>query len=33
MGETIQDHHTSVGRPICNLSFADDIDLMAGTNS
>lgn len=33
MGETLQDHHTSVGRPICNLSFADDIDLMAGTNS
>ena len=29
------DHHTSIpigGRPICNLSFADDIDLMDGGN-
>jgi len=34
MQETLQNHHTSItigGRPICNLRFADDIDLMAGT--
>ena len=33
---TLQDHHTSItinGRPICNLRFADDIDLMGGSNS
>jgi hypothetical protein len=33
MQETLQDHHTSIsigGRPICNLRFADDIDLMGG---
>ncbi|PIK48870.1 putative melanophilin [Apostichopus japonicus] len=30
MQETLQDHHSSIsigGRPICNLRFADDIDL------
>ena len=35
MIETLHDHHTSIsigGRPICNLRFADDIDLMAGSN-
>ena len=35
MQETLADYHTSIsigGRPICNLRFADDIDLMAGTN-
>ena len=35
MLETLENHHTSIsigGRPICNLRFADDIDLMAGTN-
>ena len=33
--ETLHDHHTSVstgGRLICNLRFADDIDLMGGSN-
>ena len=33
--ETLHDHHTSIsigGRPICNLRFADDIDLMGGSN-
>ncbi len=33
MQEALQDHHTSIsigGRPICNLRFADDIDLMGG---
>ena len=32
MQETLNDHHTSIsigGRPICNLVFADDIDLMS----
>lgn len=32
MLETLHDFHTSIsigGRPICNLRFADDIDLMA----
>ena len=32
MQETLHDHHTSIstgGRPICNIRFADDIDLMA----
>lgn len=36
MQETLHDHHTSIsigGRPLCNLRFADDIDLMAGSNS
>ena len=35
MQETICDHHTSIsigGRPTCNLQFADDIDLMGGSN-
>ena len=34
MQETLHDHHTSIsigGRPICNLRFADDIDLMSGS--
>ena len=33
--ETLHDHHTSIsigGRPICNLHFADDIDLTGGSN-
>ena len=33
--ETLHDPHTSIfigGRPICNLRFADDIDLTAGSN-
>jgi hypothetical protein len=33
--ETLQDHHTSIsigGRSLCNLRFADDIDLMGGSN-
>ena len=36
MQETLQDHVTSIsigGRPICNLRFADDIDLMGGNNA
>ena len=35
MQETLHDHNTSVsigGRPICNLRFADDIDLQGGSN-
>ena len=35
MQETLHDHHTSIstgGRPVCNLSFADNIDLMGGNN-
>ena len=35
MQETLNDHHTSVsidGRSICNQRFADDIDIMGGTN-
>ena len=31
MQETLHDHHTAIyigGRPICNLRFADDIDLI-----
>ena len=35
MPETLHDHHTSIsvgGRPICNLRFDDDIDLMGGIN-
>ena len=34
MQETLHNHHTSIsisGRPICNLPFADDIDLMGGS--
>jgi len=34
MTETLQNHHTSIsigGRPLCNLRFADDIDLMGGS--
>ena len=33
--ETLQDHHTSIsigGRSLCNLWFADDIDLMGGSS-
>ena len=36
MQETLLDHHSSIsidGRPICNLRFADDIDLMGSSNS
>ena len=36
MQETIQDHQTSVsigGRPLCNLQFAHDIDLMRGSSN
>ena len=35
MQETLHDHHTSIfigGRSICNLRFADDIDVMGGSN-
>ena len=35
MQETLKDHHTSIstdGRLICNLRFADDIDLRGGSN-
>ena len=35
MQDTLQDHHMSIsmgGRHICNLRFADDIDLLGGTN-
>ena len=35
MRETLQNHHTSIsigGRRICDLRFADDIDLMGGSN-
>ena len=34
--ETPADHHTSIsigGRPLCNLKFADDIDLLTGSNT
>ena len=36
MQETLMDHVTTVsigGRPLCNLRFADDIDLMGGSNA
>ena len=36
MQETLHGHYTSIsigGRPISNLRFADDIDLMGGTSS
>ena len=35
MQEALHGHHTSIsigGRPICNLRFADDIDLMGSSN-
>ena len=35
MQETLHEHHTSIstgGRPIWHLQFADDIDLMGGSN-
>ena len=35
MQEALHDHHTSIsvgGRPICNLQFADDIDLTGGNH-
>ena len=35
MQETLHDHHISIsvsGRPIYNLRFVDDIDLMGGSN-
>ena len=35
MQETLHDHHTSTsigGGPTCDLQFADDIDLMGGSN-
>ena len=34
MTETLQDHDITIsigGRPLCNLRFADDIDLMGGS--
>ena len=34
--ETFHDHHTSIsigGTPISNIRFADDMDLMGGSNS
>ena len=36
MQEALEEHTTSIsigGRPVCNLRFADDIDLMGGTNN
>ena len=36
MQETLHDHTTTIsisGRPICNLHFTDDINLMVGSNS
>ena len=36
MRETLLDFHTTIsvgGRPLCNLRFADDIDLLAGSNN
>ncbi|KAI8497134.1 hypothetical protein Bbelb_250830 [Branchiostoma belcheri] len=36
MQEALYDHHTSIsigGRRICNLRFADDIDLLGGSNA
>ena len=35
MQEILNDHQTYIsigGRPLCNLRFADDIDLLAGSN-
>ena len=34
MQETLHGHHTSIsigGRPMCNLRFADDIDIIGGS--
>ena len=36
MQETLHDHSTTIsigGNPVCNLRFADDIDLMGGSNA
>ena len=36
MQETLQDYNTTMsvgGRPICNLRFADDIDLMGSSEN
>ena len=33
MQETLQDHHTSISIGHFNLRFADDIDLMGGSNT
>ena len=36
MQETLENHITSIsigGRPVCNPRFADDIDMMGGTNN
>ena len=36
MKDALDDYHTSIsigGRPVCNLRFADDIDLLAGTEA
>ena len=35
MQEALYDHNTSIsigGRPVCNLRFVDDIDLLCGSN-
>lgn len=35
MRKALEGHQTSIpigGRPVCNLRFADDIDLMGGSN-
>ena len=35
MLETLHDHHTAISmecRPICNLQFANNIDLMGGSS-
>ena len=35
MQETLHEHHSSIyigGRPICNLQFADNIDLNGSSN-
>ena len=35
MQETLHDHHAAIsigGRPLCNLSFANDTDLMDRSN-
>ena len=35
MQETLHEHHSSIyigGRPICNLQFADNIDLLGGSS-
>ena len=36
MQETLYDHHSSISigrRPMCNVQFGDDIDLMVSSNS